>query len=74
MGGGEGSWGGGGRLCVLPDFRILLIGILAVFFDLTILYPVFRVYPCIYLGFLSVTPLLRSVLLCVSCDINLCVL
>ena len=65
---------GGGRLCVLPDFRILLSGELVVFSDMTILYPVFGVYPCIYLRFLSVTPLLDIVLLCVSYDINLCVL
>ena len=67
MGGGEG-------LCVLPDFRMLLIRISVVFFDLTILYPILEAYLCLYLEFLCVTPALGTVLLCVSCDINLCVL
>ena len=73
-GGGEETWEGREGLCVLLDFKVLWTRISVIFFDLTILYPIFGAYFCLYLEFLYVIPVLLAVLLCVFRDINLCVL
>ena len=78
---GAGSWelvaGSGGKLFVFPDtaFRMLLIGTLAVFIDLTNLYLGTETDPCLYLLYLTGASVLDIVLLCVSsvfCDTFLC--
>ena len=72
-GGGEETWEEREGLCVLLDFKMLWTRI-SVIFDLTILYPIFGAYFCLYLEFLYVIPVLPAVLLCVFRDIVLCVL
>ena len=85
----EQSWQGAGRegklgqfsVLVLPDaaFRMLLIGTLAVFTDLTNLYlgteTMSDLDPCLYLLYLTGASVLGIVLLCVPsvfCDTFLC--
>ena len=85
----EQGWQGAGRegklgqfsVLVLPDaaFRMLLIGTLAVFTDLTNLYlgteTMSDLDPCLYLLYLTGASALGIVLLCVSsvfCDTFLC--
>ena len=71
-GGGRAWWGKGG-LCVSSDFKMLLVKKSVLSFDLTILYPIFEVLFCLQLESLYVIPALGIVLLCVFCEICLCI-
>ena len=71
-GGGGREWGEGG-LCISLDFKMLLVKNPVVSFDLTILYLDLEVYFCLYSESLCVIFVLGMVLLCVSCDICLCI-